>query len=100
MASSSALPATSKGQHGRAYLAPLTHRQYRCSSDFSLTPVLKRALQAWRRTVRESLGTREITVPLELTVADAVVSDGAFPEVRQWMPREDTLPRMGWVIFL
>ena len=63
--------------------------------------VLKRALQAWRRILLEPLGTREMYIPLESPVADAVVfSDGAFPEVRPWMPEEDTLPRMGWVVFL
>ena len=80
-----------KGRHGCAYVAPLAHQQYTSSSDFSLTPVLRRALQAWCRILLKPLATRELHVPLELAVADAVIfSDGAFPEVRPWMPEEHT----------
>ena len=57
---------------GRAYLAPLAHRQYTSSSDFSLTPVVKRALQAWRHILLAPLGTRVIYFPLGLAVAAVI----------------------------
>ena len=97
VASSSSLPVTSKA----TMVAHTVHRLPTGSTRavLSFTPVMKRALQAWRRILLEPLGTREICVPLELAFCRrSHLSDGAFPKVRPWMPREDTLPRIGWVI--
>ena len=88
------------GRHGRAFLGAIGERQYSQASKTDITPNIRKAVRAWIRILESDVGVRRLFDECTDKEADFVLfTDGAFPDIRTWLPLDETIPRIGWVSF-
>ena len=70
------------------------------SSKTDITPNIRKAVRAWIRILETDAGVRRLFDEYADKEADFVLfTDGSFPDIRTWLPLDETVPRIGWVSF-
>ena len=81
-------------------MGAIGERQYSQASKTDITPNIRKAVRAWIRILESDAGVRRLFDEYADKEADFVLfTDCAFPDIRTWVPLDETVPRIGWVSF-
>ena len=74
-------------------MGAIGERQYSQACKTGITPNIRKAVRAWIRILESDVGVRRLFAEYAHKEADFVLfTDGAFPDIRTWIPIDENCP--------